>query len=165
MASAFRQMDSVTFDEKAQRCRDLLSAIEALLQHDDYYWISPSIRQARMLPGAPANIDQRARDILTLWQGKLRDYACRDTFEMLRGYYRPRWEAFIAELRYEMKNGQRYAEYQPGESRVAEQCNRIEEKWVQDGCPLVDRRPDPNAVIELAKDVLRRFGRQRVSGG
>ena len=41
------------------------------------------------------DIEERIRDILTVWAGKILDYAHRDYYELVRFYYRKRVEAFL----------------------------------------------------------------------
>ena len=40
-------------------------------------------------------MEQRIRDILTIWAGQILDYAHRDYYELVRSYYRLRVEAFL----------------------------------------------------------------------
>ncbi|HUZ46594.1 MAG TPA: alpha-N-acetylglucosaminidase TIM-barrel domain-containing protein [Terriglobia bacterium] len=160
MAGAVERLDERTFLQKAASLRQILDSIEKLLSHDDYYWLTPSIRSAQSLPGAPANIDRRVRDILTLLGGypALRDYACRDTYEMVRGYYRPRVEVFIKGLRRQLRNWQRTTRYQPDEVIMAAQYEQIEKKWVEQGFPLVEFQPAPQETIPTARRILQQIG-------
>jgi hypothetical protein len=121
------------------------------LSHDDFYWISPWIRQARTLPGAPADVDVRARDILTLWAGVIRDYACRDYYELVQGYYHPRVSAYIAALRDALAMDQRRLY---DSAKLDREYDAIEKKWVAEGFPLIDRQPDPEEVIPTVKKLL-----------
>jgi len=159
MAAALQRLDEQAFGRKAASLRQLLDAIEELLSHDDYYWLTPSIRSARSLPGAPPDIDRRVRDVLTLLGGykDLRDYACRDTYEMVRGYYRPRVEVYIEGLRRQLQNWQRTTHYQPGEVTMAKQCEQIERKWVEQGFPLVEFQPAPQEGIPTVRRILQQI--------
>jgi len=40
-------------------------------------------------------MEERIRDILTIWAGKILDYAHRDYYELVRFYYHKRVEAFL----------------------------------------------------------------------
>ena len=82
----------------------------------------------------------RARDILTLWAGVIRDYACRDYYELVQGYYHPRVTAYIAALRDSLAMDQRRL-YDSTE--LDRKYDAIENKWVEEGFPLIDRRADP----------------------
>jgi len=154
MQEAHSDLDKTAFEREAALLESLLSSIEELLSHDDFYWISPWIRQARTLPGAPADVDMRARDILTLWAGVIRDYACRDYYELVQGYYHPRVSAYIALLRDSLAMNQRRL-YDAAE--LDQQYDAIENKWVAEGFPLVDRQADPEEVIPTVKKLLAKF--------
>jgi alpha-N-acetylglucosaminidase len=159
LVRAFRREDHEAFTREAAWLEQLIDAIEGLLRQDDYYWLTPSVLKARRLPGAPADVGHRVADVLTLWAGVsgLRDYACRDTYEMVRYYYRPRVAAFVEELQRQMDNRQRYLEFQPGQVRLEAHYDSIEQKWVREGFPLVEEQPNPSRVIELARSALQRF--------
>jgi alpha-N-acetylglucosaminidase len=154
LEAAHSDLDKAAFEREAGLLESLLSSIEELLSHDDFYWISPWIRQARALPGAPADVDVRARDILTLWAGVIRDYACRDYYELVQSYYHPRVSAYIAALRDALAMDQRRL-YNPSE--LDRQYDAIETKWVAEGFPLVERQPDPEEVISTVKKLLVKF--------
>jgi alpha-N-acetylglucosaminidase len=154
MQEAHSDLDRAAFEREAGLLESLMASIEELLSHDDFYWISPWIRQARTLPGAPQDVDVRARDILTLWAGVIRDYACRDYYELVQGYYRPRVSAYIAALRDSLAMNQRRL-YDSVALDI--QYDGIEKKWVAEGFPLVDRQPDPEEVISAVRKLLANF--------
>ena len=156
LAAAFRGLDEDLFQKEAQGLDAVLASIENLLSADDYYWLSPQIRQASLLPGAPPDIDKRARNIVTVWgwAESLRDYACRDYLECVRWYYRPRVKAFIAELKLRMANGQREPDHGPGQTRLGKEYARIERDFVEKGFSPVTDKPDPRKVVERAAAAL-----------
>jgi nitrate/nitrite-specific signal transduction histidine kinase len=84
----------------------------------------------------------------------IRDYACRDYYELVQGYYHPRVSAYIAALRDALAMDQRRL-YDPAE--LDRQYDAIETKWVAEGFPLVDRQPDPEEVISTVKKLLVKF--------
>jgi alpha-N-acetylglucosaminidase len=151
---AVDSLDRVAFEREAGLLESIMESIETLLSHDDYYWISPWIRKARTLPGAPPDVDVRARDILTLWAGVNRDYAARDYYELVQGYYRPRVTAWIRTLRSSLNLDQRLL-FRPFE--VNRECDAIERKWVNEGFSLVDRQPDPGRVVKTIQTMLAKF--------
>ena len=102
-------------------------------------------------PGAPADIDRRARDILTSWGGKIQDYARRDYYELVRDYYRPRVRIFAGSLRTAMKMGIR------SRMRPAGEYERLEQDWIRNGFPLMEAKPDPTRVIGTVEQILREF--------
>ena len=147
-------LDKAAFEREAGLLESLMEAIETLLGHDDYYWLSPYIRKARKLPGAPADVDVRARDILTLWADVIRDYASRDFYELVQGYYHPRVTTWIRALRRALSMDQRML-YNATELDL--EYDGIERKWVKEGFPLLDRQPNPRQVIETVQAILAKF--------
>ena len=147
-------LDKAAFEREATLLEGLMDSIETLLGHDDYYWISPSIRKARKLPGAPEDVDLRARDILTLWADVIRDYASRDYYELVKSYYRPRVTTYIRALRDALGMDQRMV-YNAAE--LNREYDAIERKWVNECFPLVDRQPDPQQVISTVQSMLAKF--------
>jgi alpha-N-acetylglucosaminidase len=151
LESALGALDQSSFEREATILEKIMDAVEMLLSHDDYYWLSPFIRQAQSLPGAPADVPERARDILTLWAGVIRDYASRDYYELVQSYYRPRVRAYIRALQARLRLNQRQL-YNSDE--LDKQYTVIEEKWVKDGFPLLEGRPDSRRVIDTVEGIL-----------
>jgi len=147
-------LDKAAFESEANLLESLLESVETLLSHDDYYWLSPIIRKARMLPGAPTDVDVRVRDIFTLWADVIRDYASRDYYELVRGYYHPRVTTYIRALRDALNQDQRMI-YNATE--LDREYDAIERKWVKEGFPLADRQPDPKQVIQAIQTMLAKF--------
>jgi hypothetical protein len=156
MKAAFQNLQCENFEREAQLVENILGSIEELLSHDDYYWLSPSIRQARSLPGAPPDIDSRVRDVFTTGAGVIRDYACRDVYEMVRGYYRPRVRVYIQELRTELSNRQRRLSL-AGQARLEQQYDEIEKKWLAEGSALLEGKGEPQRVVDTVRKILRTF--------
>jgi len=147
-------LDQSAFEREANLLEAIMESIETLLSHDDYYWLSPSIRKARKLPGAPPDVDVRARDILTLWADVIRDYASRDYYELVQGYYRPRVTTWIRALRDSINLDQRMI---PSATELDREYDAIERKWVKDGFPLENRQPDPKQAIITVQTMLEKF--------
>jgi alpha-N-acetylglucosaminidase len=148
-------LDKTTFEREAGLLESCMESIETLLGHDDYYWLSPVIRKARKLPGAPADVDLRVRDIYTLWADVIRDYASRDYYELVQGYYRPRVTTFIRAFRDALSMDQRMVY---NSTELNQEYDAIERKWVDGGFPLVEREPDPQQVITTIHSILEKFG-------
>jgi alpha-N-acetylglucosaminidase len=155
LCAAFSRYDEAAFERQAAFLDALLDGIEELLSHDDAYWLSRSIRKARALPGAAPDFDRRARDILTLWAGVIRDYACRDNYELVQSYYRPRVKRFLAELRHAHGQGQRLL---AGHRKTALDAgyDAHEKTWVAKGFPLREDKPDPRRIIGVVSEILKR---------
>jgi alpha-N-acetylglucosaminidase len=147
-------LDVAAFEREASHLEAIMESIQTLLSHDDYYWISPYIRKARALPGAPPDVDVRARDILSLWADVIRDYASRDYYELVQGYYRPRVTAWIRALRESINLDQRLI---ANTTELDREYDAIERKWVNEGFALVDRQPDPAAVVATVQKMLAKF--------
>ncbi|TAM83334.1 MAG: hypothetical protein EPN47_04280 [Acidobacteria bacterium] len=157
MNAAFEESRETRFEQEAVVIHKIMTFIESLLSHDDYYWLSPSILKARTLPGAPADIDRRVRDILTLWAGAIVDYACRDYYELVEGYYRPRVQAYVRKLGEDLHKGQRVLNRVTYDGKLVREYEAIEKKWVNEGFPLVERKPDPQRVIATVEEILKEF--------
>jgi alpha-N-acetylglucosaminidase len=159
MIEAEKNLDATAFERDANLLERILDEIAAVMSYDDYYWLSPFIRNARSLPGVPADIDVRVRDILTLWdhgrgQKVLRDYACRDYFEIVQGYYRPRVQAYVQSLRGRLQRGQMgYA----ADGNLNREYEEIEKKWVAEGFPIRQETPNPQALIGRVREMLKNF--------
>ena len=154
MQEAEAGLDKAVFEREAAILEGLMASIEELLSHDDYYWLSVLIRKARKLPGAPADVDLRARDILTLWADVIRDYASRDYYELVQGYYRPRVTSYIRALRDALSMDHRVVF---NTAELERRYETIEKKRVNDGFPLVERQSDPKRVISTIHEMLARF--------
>jgi len=147
-------LDQAAFEREASLLEGIMESIETLLSHDDYYWLSPYIRKARKLPGTPADVDVRVRDILTLWADVIRDYASRDYYELVQGYYRPRVTTWIRALRHSLEMDQRMI---ASTAELDREYDAIERKWVAEGFPLVEREPAPKLVIKTIQGILTNF--------
>jgi len=96
LAGAFRSNDVTGFRRESAALRAILASQEMLLSSSDDFCLTPILAQAKALPHAPVDMEERIRDILTIWAGKILDYAHRDYYELVRFYYRKRVEAFLA---------------------------------------------------------------------
>ena len=149
---AHSALDGAAFDKEAAKVIQVLEEIEKLLSLDDYYWLSSRIKKGQRLPGALPDTDRRARDIFTLWAGVIRDYACRDFYELVQGYYKPRVTLYIQELRERMRLGQRLLY---NSQDLDAKYDALEKRWVKDGFPLLDTPAKPGQVIERVEEILR----------
>ncbi len=154
LQEAHAALDPASFDREVDVLEQIMGSIETLLSHDDYYWLSPFIRKARNLPGAPQDVAHRARDIFTLWAGVIRDYACRDYYELVQGYYRPRVRVYLQNVREAFNFGQRMVYNQV---KLESEYDAVERKWVDDGFPLLENRPDPRQAVATAEEIIVKF--------
>jgi alpha-N-acetylglucosaminidase len=154
LQAAQAALDKEMFEREAELLKQIMDYITEILSHDDYYWLSPFLRKARRVPGAPSDVDQRVRDILTLWAGVIRDYASRDYYELVDGYYHPRVTAYVKALRDALNMDQEMIYDQVA---LEDEYDAIERKWVTEGFPLIERKPDPKSVIGTVENLLTRF--------
>jgi alpha-N-acetylglucosaminidase len=96
LVSAFRSNDAAGFRRESAALKAVLASQEMLLSSSDDFCLAPILAKAKALPNAPADMEERIRDILTIWAGQILDYAHRDYYELVRFYYRKRVEAFLA---------------------------------------------------------------------
>lgn len=106
MIAAIDSADRNAFTDAAARFLALIDLQDELLSTLPDFGVGRWINSARDL--APTTdeedlFEQNARLLVTTWgprraseQGKLRDYAHREWSGLLRDFYRPRWEAWIA---------------------------------------------------------------------
>jgi alpha-N-acetylglucosaminidase len=154
LKTAHAALDKEMFERESKLLEQIMDYITEILSHDDYYWLSPFLRKARHVPGAPSDVDQRVRDILTLWAGVIRNYASRDYYELVDGYYHPRVTAYIGSLRDALNMDQLMISDQ---AALEDEYDAIENKWVTEGFPLVERKPDPKSVIKTVERILTIF--------
>lgn len=152
--TAFGTLDRVAFEREARLLESFLQSIETLLSHDEYYWLSPLIRKAQKLPGAPVDVDRRARDIYTLWADVIRDYASRDYYELVLYYYHPRVKAYIRTLRNAMILDQRMLF---NVDQLSREYETIEHNWVDDGFRLIEQEPNPGQIVVSIRSMLTEF--------
>jgi hypothetical protein len=99
-------------------------------------------------------VDVRVRDVLTLWADVIRDYASRDYYELVQGYYRPRVTTWIRALRHSLELDQRMI---ASTAELDHEYDAIERTWVTAGFPLVERQPAPKLVIRTIQAILTNF--------
>ncbi len=104
---AFKAGNDTEFARQAEYLAGILKDQEALLSSSEYYCLQPILDRALALPGVPEDFDEAIRDILTIWRGRILDYARRDYYELVRFYYHPRVSVFITHLRDQMRKGSR----------------------------------------------------------
>jgi len=72
----------------------------------------------------------------------------------VQGYYHPRVIIWIRTLRNALKLDQRMV-YNATELDL--EYDAIERKWVAEGFPLVDRKPDPRQAMRTIQAILAKF--------
>jgi len=154
MQDAQTALDKAAFEREAALLESLLASIEEVLGCDDHYWLSPLIRKARKLPGAPPDVDLRSRDIFTLWADVILDYAARDYYELVQGYYHARVTTYIQVVREALALDQRIVYNQV---ELDKRYDAVERKWVNEGFALIERQPDPRQVVPAVQRILKKY--------
>ncbi|NUQ61259.1 MAG: alpha-N-acetylglucosaminidase C-terminal domain-containing protein [Pirellulales bacterium] len=149
LAGAFRFKDPGGFRRESESLRAVLASQEMLLSSSDDFCLAPILAKAKSLPNAPADTEERIRDILTIWAGKILDYAHRDYYELVRFYYRKRIEAFLAHAEANLAAGRSIVD----DEQLAPAYRQIEQTFVKEPFAVAphDRyagRPD-QAVREI----------------
>lgn len=152
LAKSFEAKDREAFQREAMALRKVLASQEMLLSSSDAYCLTPIIAAAKTLPGAPENYDERIRDILTVWGGKIIDYAHRDYFELVRFYYRKRVEAFLDHA--QTRLGQSLA---PADDELlAARYQEIEQAWVNRSFRVAESERYVGGPVKAAAEILHR---------
>jgi len=149
---AFKAKDTKAFEVEAGILEDILNSQEMLLSSSDYFCLQPIIAKAKALPNAPADYDQRIRDILTIWAGHIIDYAHRDYYETIRFYYHPRVNTFVSHLRKQM--AAKSSEIKDEELTPLYQ--QIENAWVKGPSEMAGAKKSEHTPIEAVRKVLKK---------
>ena len=134
--------------------RQVLSSQEMLLSSSEAYCLAPILAKAKALPGAPENYDQRIRNILTVWGGKILDYAHRDYYELVRFYYRRRVEVFLSTPRSGWGNRSR-----ADDELLDARYHEIEQAWVKQPFRVVESERYDGGPVNAAAEVLQKHRR------
>ena len=149
---AFKAGSEAEFEKQARSMTEILRDQEALLSSSDFYCLQPILDKAMALPGVPKDFDEAIRDILTVWRGRILDYARRDYYELVRFYYTPRVSAFISHLREQMKKGS-------GEIRqkdLVAAYHEVEQGFVAKPFKAPKQERYQGTPIQAALDILKR---------
>ena len=152
LAKAFEANDREAFRREASALRQVLASQEMLLSSSDAYCLTPILAKAKALPGAPENYDERIRDILTVWGGKILDYAHRDYYELVRFYYGKRVEAFLDHAQKRLGQPLTPADDQ----QLGARYNEIEQAWVKQPFRVAESERYAGGPVKAAADVLQK---------
>jgi hypothetical protein len=150
LARAFRAQDKEGFEREARALGDILTSQERLLSSSDDFGLAPILAKARALPHAPQDFEERIRDILTVWAGKILDYAHRDYYELVRFYYRRRVDAFLEHAR------RRFGAQATivSDAELAPVYHGIEQAWVRTPFRVAASDRVPGTPVQAVADVL-----------
>ncbi len=137
---------------QAAALRAILDSQERLLSTSDEFCLSPILARAWALPHAPDDIEERIRDILTVWAGKILDDAHRDDYELVRFYYRKRVEAFLAQAEANLTAGRAIVD----DRQLEPVYREIEQGFVR--TPFVVAKGDRSAgtPVQAVREVVAR---------
>jgi hypothetical protein len=155
LAKAIASGDREAFEREASALRQVLSSQEMLLSSSEAYCLAPILAKAKALPGAPENYDQRIRNILTVWGGKILDYAHRDYYELVRFYYRRRVEVFLEHAQKRLGQPLTRADDELLDARYHE----IEQAWVKQPFRVVESERYDGGPVNAAAEVLQKHRR------
>jgi alpha-N-acetylglucosaminidase len=155
---AFKAGREDEFEKQARSMMEILRDQEALLSSNDFYCLQPILDKAMALPGIPKDFDEAIRDILTVWRGRILDYARRDYYELVRFYYRPRVSAFISLLRDQMNRGSR--DIPPKQLEAA--YHEVEQGFVTKPFEAPKQERYQGTPIQAALEILKRRQQDRV---
>ena len=116
MQAAAASGDFVQFKRESALYLELGHDLDALLGTRREFLLGTWLEQARHWGATPAEADyyeENAREILTSWHvpgGKLTDYASRQWSGLMRDYYLPRWEKWIALTTESLERGTPFSE-------------------------------------------------------
>jgi len=108
MAVAYDHKDAAAFAAAADRFMTLGNDLDQFLGARREYLLGKWIADAKSWAANPdeqAYYEKDARSLITLWGGRLNDYAGRQWNGMLRDYYLPRWQMLIDATLTELKGG------------------------------------------------------------
>jgi hypothetical protein len=149
---AFKNGSQTDFEREARDMLEILQSQEALLSSSDFYCLQPILDRALTLPGVPKDFDEAIRDILTVWRGRILDYARRDYYELVRFYYHPRVNAFIGHLREQLRKGFKEIRQEDLEARYQE----IEQSFVRKPFKAPKQERYQGTPVQAAIEILKK---------
>jgi alpha-N-acetylglucosaminidase len=109
MVTAFKIKNKKAFEKAAAEFLEMLDDQDRLLGTESLFLLGKWINDARNCTTNEQQVRQNesnARILITTWtkeKSGLRDYAWREWNGLLKTYYKPRWEFFIADLRSQLE--------------------------------------------------------------
>lgn len=152
LVAAYRSNNVDEFRREAQLLDDVLASQEMVLSSTEEFCLGPRLAKAQALPHAPADMDERIRDILTIWAGQILDYAHRDYYELVRFYYRRRVAAFLEHAAANLA-----AQRPMVDDRQLEPAYReIEQTFVKKPFTVAPQDRYANGPVQAVRDMLAR---------
>jgi len=145
--------DAARLEQESDVLLALLDDVERLLASDPACHFAPIVEKAKQVPGAGAGIERSLREEFTTLGSfaELLDYARRDFYELVRYYYRPRVERYLASAKQALEEGRAGVE----ETEINEQARDIARRWIEEGYP---QEPIPKYdALALVKEIVQRW--------
>ena len=150
MLNAYQDKDLETFEKYSSRFLELILDQDKLLSTHPHFHVGRWIADARKASSVPEYQDlyeKNARLLITTWSDKntaLRDYAHREWGGLLKDFYFPRWEKYIAYLKGQLK----------GHSLIEPDFFGMEIDWVNDRKVYI---PSDTHPIDMAVEIFNKY--------
>jgi len=148
--AAFQSREAGDVRAAAETMGALMTSQERLLGTNPVFHLSPLIERALRLPGAPRTMARAVRDILTVWAGRILDYARRDYYELVRFYYRKRVDAFLSHALDCAANGS----WRLDDLELIARYERIERQFVEQDFDVHASDLPPGSPVEAVREIL-----------
>jgi hypothetical protein len=97
-------------------------------------------------------MEERIRDILTVWAGKILDYAHRDYYELVRFYYRKRVVAFLARAEANLAARRPLVD----DKQMEGVYNQIEQSFVKTPFVVAPNERYTGGTVQAVREILAR---------
>ena len=155
-SAAYRAADLAAARSAATQMLLLLEDLDALAACDPQLslkrWLDDASAWGRTAEEA-AYYRRNARNIITVWGDSktLLDYATRLWSGLVKSYYAPRWEMYIAEILSCIEDGREY-----DQAAFFERLSEFEKSWAASDDPIVYN--DPVCPVTLSREIISRHG-------
>ncbi|PST83806.1 alpha-N-acetylglucosaminidase [Pedobacter yulinensis] len=145
-ARDYEQKNMAAFNRKSALFLDLIDDMDNLLSTRKDFLLGAWLNSAKAMGDNAREkqlYERNARDLITLWLDKdcnIHEYACKEWAGMLKGFYKPRWQQFFAEVQKQAAAGKPI-----DQKRFEEEIKNWEWKWVNATEPYTDK-PKGDAV-------------------
>ena len=154
--AAYRASDLAAARSVAAQMLQLLEDLDALAACDPQLslkrWLDDASACGRT-PEESTYYRRNARTIISVWgeSKTLLDYATRLWSGLVKSYYAPRWEMYIAEILSCIEDGSEY-----DQAAFFERLSEFEKSWAASDDPIVYN--DPVCPVTLSREIISRHG-------
>ncbi|WP_432714563.1 alpha-N-acetylglucosaminidase [Pedobacter sp.] len=117
-AMDYQNKNFADFDKKSVKFLELIDDMDMLLATRKDFLLGRWLNSAKRLGSNKQEkklFERNARDLITLWLDKdcnIHEYACKEWSGMFKGFYKPRWQQFFAEVKKSTANGKQFDQEQ-----------------------------------------------------